>query len=605
VPYIQAGLRHNECCVWICSEPLSVAAALESLAQSIGRLDAFLETGQLTLLPCERWYLEDGRMDAGAVCQLWMERLRKARSMGFEGLRVTGNTSWSLDEYFDALLQYEEKLRCFIGHDRIIALCSYPFRSGARLDPGRIIDVLNEHEYALVKRGGKWEAFRCPNRRRDELETLFDSISESILILGADGQILAANKVCLRKFGVESVLDLGRDLADFMEAFQFQSTMGLDQDDGAEYLSVPSAWARRVLRLDHDDESVELERHLWQATSRSGELRYFLIRVGPVRCKGDTWEEADTEGLCSAQGTHRGLAWDLGKGVAQGILTNRTQAERSSSGRYMVILQDITRLERAERVKEDFLRMMTHELQNPIQVAKGMLQLMRLKPEAKAPDMARYIQALERQISDLAVMLDNALTATRLGSGPPPIQSEEVDLTDVVWEVLEPYTLGSPHQIIPLFSRERGVPVLTDRSKVRQILSNLLRNASKYTPPGSRIWVDVETDGENCLVRIEDEGIGIPPNELETVFEAFHRASNVRRPQISHSPAEVRKGGAGSAGAGTSSLGAEAFSGIGLGLYISRGLARKLGGDLWAEVRQGGGTIMKLRLPLAHGGSDR
>ena len=98
-----------------------------------------------------------------------------------------------------------------------------------------------------------------------------------------------------------------------------------------------------------------------------------------------------------------------------------------------------------------------------------------------------------------------------------------------------------------------------------------MTNAFSYSPRGTRVWIDVKADGGNAYVRVEDEGIGIPEGELEEVFSGFHRGSNLTRCDP---------------------------VGSGLGLFVSREVARRHGGDLWAERRPGRGTFMVLRLPL-------
>ena len=124
--------------------------------------------------------------------------------------------------------------------------------------------------------------------------------------------------------------------------------------------------------------------------------------------------------------------------------------------------------------------------------------------------------------------------------------------------------------IICLFDDRLSIPVMIDPVRVRQILTNILDNAIKYTPPGKRIWIDFTLSGNCTVVTVEDEGIGIPQGEIDRIFDQFYRASNVH----------------GYTG------------GIGLGLYVSRYLARMHGGDLWVKMRDKGGTIMSLCLPV-------
>jgi signal transduction histidine kinase len=104
-----------------------------------------------------------------------------------------------------------------------------------------------------------------------------------------------------------------------------------------------------------------------------------------------------------------------------------------------------------------------------------------------------------------------------------------------------------------------------------QAITNLLTNAQKYTPTGKAIHVTLSKRNGSALLKVEDEGVGIPPEDLEKVFAGFYRTPDVTKWQ----PGSV-----------------------GLGLFISRGLVRRMGGDLWAENRPAGGTVMCMKMPL-------
>jgi signal transduction histidine kinase len=144
------------------------------------------------------------------------------------------------------------------------------------------------------------------------------------------------------------------------------------------------------------------------------------------------------------------------------------------------------------------------------------------------------------------------------------------DLKQVVASALEP-RLTEPYHRWSFSLPKTPVEVMADPQRLGQAISNLLTNATKYTPAGKTIRVRLAKPNGAVVLKVEDEGVGIPPEDLERIFDGFYRTPDVTKWQ----PGSV-----------------------GLGLYISRGLVRRMGGDLWAENRPGGGTVMCLKMPL-------
>jgi len=251
-----------------------------------------------------------------------------------------------------------------------------------------------------------------------------------------------------------------------------------------------------------------------------------------------------------------------------------THGEVSTQGglRYFFIAKEATEVRRSEELRQEFMRMVGHELRNPVQVTKSISQVMRLRLNSnQTEDASKLLDLLDFQLNRIAKLLEDILLAYRTGSGRLTLQLAPVDLGEVVRDSVAPYVLAETHDIEVEEGEGRGLAVLCDRERLVQILANLLDNAVKYTPRGKKIRVRVGLAAPSqAVVTVEDEGIGIPQDELEKVFSGFYRARNVRG----------------------------YASGLGLGLYISRELARCQGGDVWAENAPAGGTRMYLRLPL-------
>lgn len=255
------------------------------------------------------------------------------------------------------------------------------------------------------------------------------------------------------------------------------------------------------------------------------------------------------------------------------VLVSGDLIETPVGKRAVMLSRDITELRRLERVKEEFLQVVVHELRNPLQVMKGLVQVLSMRLGAEGlQKLGKYITTLMGQVDHLTDIVNELLNAVRTTSSSFVISMSEVDFCEAVVEAVEPYLLNPSGRLIDIRPPERGpIRVKADRTRLKEVVVNLLGNSIKYTPEGKHILVRCFDDGSSAVLILEDEGIGIPKEDLDKVFQGFYRSTN---------------------------LSGWESGGLGLGLYISRGIARKHGGDLWAENRNGGGTVMTLRLPL-------
>ena len=231
--------------------------------------------------------------------------------------------------------------------------------------------------------------------------------------------------------------------------------------------------------------------------------------------------------------------------------------------------------ESANRAKSEFLAVMSHELRTPLNAIGGYVQLLELGvygpvSEEQLDPLAR----IARSQRHLLGLINDVLNLSRIEAGRVDYAIEEVPVAEIAAHVLP---MIEPQLAAKQLRREVRIPVglvaRADREKMQQILLNLLTNAMKFTPPGGEVAVEAgpAADG-TLLVSVRDSGIGIPPEMLERIFEAFVQVD------------------------GTQTRSSE---GTGLGLAISRDLARGMGGDLRAESEVGRGSTFLLSLPRA------
>ncbi len=169
VPYFWAGLDNNEFCMWITSEPLDVDAIIVKMKETAPGFEARLRKGQIEIIRHTDWYLKDGTFDQQRVLDGWVDKLGNALANGYDGLRLTGNTFWLEKETWKAFTEYEEAVDRVIGNYNMLALCTYSLdRCGA----SEVIDVVQNHRFALIKREGVWKLIESSERRRSETAIL-------------------------------------------------------------------------------------------------------------------------------------------------------------------------------------------------------------------------------------------------------------------------------------------------------------------------------------------------------------------------------------------------------------------------------------------------
>jgi PAS domain S-box-containing protein len=234
--------------------------------------------------------------------------------------------------------------------------------------------------------------------------------------------------------------------------------------------------------------------------------------------------------------------------------------------------------ESANRAKDEFLAMLGHELCNPLSPILTALQLMKLRG-SDASERERTV--IERQVTHLTRLVDDLLDVSRIARGKVELKEEIVEIAEIVAKAIE---IASPlleqrTHTLDVHVQRKGLTVKGDSTRLSQVVSNLLTNAAKYTPPGGHITIRTEGDDSEVVVRVRDTGMGIAPEVLPRVFDLFVQ----ERQAIDRSQ-----------------------GGLGLGLTIVRNLVERHGGTVSANSDgTGKGSEFVVRLPRASIGSVR
>jgi two-component system phosphate regulon sensor histidine kinase PhoR len=239
------------------------------------------------------------------------------------------------------------------------------------------------------------------------------------------------------------------------------------------------------------------------------------------------------------------------------------------------VLHDITRQKRLEGVRKDFVANVSHELRTPLSVIKGYVEtLVDGHDSMPLADRDRFLKTIQRHTERLNSLLEDLLALSRLESAQPGLARERVDLGQLFAVALEDFRsrpAAEGHRF-SLAIDPNTPPVLVDPLKLGQVLDNLVSNALKYTPRGSRIDLSARMASTDTVeLAVGDNGPGIPPEDLPHIFERFYRVDKGRSRE---------KGG------------------TGLGLSIVKHIVQLHGGKVWAESRLGAGTTFFIVLPL-------
>lgn len=224
-------------------------------------------------------------------------------------------------------------------------------------------------------------------------------------------------------------------------------------------------------------------------------------------------------------------------------------------------------------LKNRFISMMSHELRTPlgaIQLANSMLR--NYSERMTDQEKRESYDTIDTQVERLAEMINDVTTISKTDFTGAEFTPEIIDVETYLRDIIEEIQLAYRMQCcIEFHGMNRRIEAPVDRKLLRRAITNLLTNAIKYSPEGAPIDIDLACDGEEAVIRVRDEGIGIPEEDVKRLFEPFHRASNVG-----------------------------SIQGTGLGLAITRQAVELHGGTISVDSQVGKGTTFTVRLPLAH-----
>jgi PAS domain S-box-containing protein len=245
----------------------------------------------------------------------------------------------------------------------------------------------------------------------------------------------------------------------------------------------------------------------------------------------------------------------------------------------VVNVHDITRFREEEEMKSTFTSIISHELKTPVALIKGYAQTL-ARPDAQwdAETARQSLQIIEEEADRLEALINNLLDVSRIQAGGLRLDFDDVDLQTLAGKVANVYRTQTLNHQLELDFPKPLPPVRGDEERLRQVLTNLIGNAIKYSPNGGVIriggWSEQYADapgGQRVVLFVADQGIGIPPHELEKIFDRFYRVDSTLR---------------------------RSTAGTGLGLYLAKAIVEAHAGQIWARSEPGKGTTFFVALPV-------
>jgi K+-sensing histidine kinase KdpD len=256
-----------------------------------------------------------------------------------------------------------------------------------------------------------------------------------------------------------------------------------------------------------------------------------------------------------------------------GALANQAALAIDKASLYALERKTTDSLRELERARADFVAVVTHDLRTPLSVIRGHLEMLAERNGTKTTKVP--ISEATSQVRRLDELVDRILAGVRTDRPELSLRRTRFDLRATVTAALK--------EVAPMARRHKlsgpraGQPVFVrgDRRRTAEVVAGLVHNATKYAPQGTRIAVRIERGDDRAIVRVQDQGRGVPPNERSKIFEPYAR------------------------GAGNDEV-----PGSGIGLFASRRVVEGQGGDIWVEDAPKGGAVFAFTLPLARATAD-
>lgn len=361
---------------------------------------------------------------------------------------------------------------------------------------------------------------------------LIEGAPDAILEVNRDGRILLVNDEAERLFHCRREDLIGKLVEDFVPR-RFRATHTLHRD---HYHDRPT---RRPMGSSLD---------LWAQRPDGSEFPVD-IKLSPLQT------EMEIRVMCVVRD-----------------ITERRRVEEQIQLLNKDLEQQNREVERANRLKGEFLASVSHELRTPLNAIVGFSHLLGEQREGLNEEQKRFVGYISQGARHLLTLINDILDLSKIEAGRLELRAERVAIASVLEEVLVAVRPSAELKQLHLDSQvPSNLEIVADRTRFKQILFNLLSNAVKFTPIDGAVTIEAHVGDDGFQLRVSDTGIGIAPEEIDAIFEKFHQASATTK--------GIREG-------------------TGLGLAITKSLVELHGGRIWAESKVGSGSKFFVDLPV-------
>ncbi|WP_416143605.1 ATP-binding protein [Planococcus koreensis] len=231
--------------------------------------------------------------------------------------------------------------------------------------------------------------------------------------------------------------------------------------------------------------------------------------------------------------------------------------------------RDVTREHEVDKMKSELVSTVSHELRTPLSSVLGFTELL-LNKQLKPEKQERYLKTIYKEAKRLTNLINDFLDLQRMESGNQVYRMGKLSMSEMIIETAEKFRTQNLHPIV-FIDDASDVMIEGDRERLAQVLMNLIGNAIKFSPQGGNVTISLKNDFKNLHVTIQDQGIGIPAEDIPKLFSKFQRIDNSSRRKI---------------------------GGTGLGLAICQEIILKHDGHIWIDSQEGLGTAIHFELPL-------
>ena len=421
----------------------------------------------------------------------------------------------------------------FLGNKAIGALiATSPDLDAFRLEDLNLLNAFADQVAVAVKNARLYEQLAQEQRqttqlyahvqeRRNELEAILRGIGDGVIVTDPDLNLLLMNPVAARIFRVKSALPRS----------------GREPDGAGRPSSVPL-----VQVIPH----AELNALFQDALQGQDKAVVREVTLSSSADKGATIYQALTSPVLSADGHARGV---------------------------VTVLRDVTSQKELERMKSNFLSVVSHELKTPLHSIKGFVDIILMGKTGPINEtQTDFLKTVRDQTAHLQNLISDLLEFSRLESGQVKLRLTEVSLAEVATAVVDKLKLVADQGQVQLVSRIPAdiASIEADRMRIEQVLTNLVDNAIKFTPAAGSVSIQAADLGAEVEVSVSDTGIGIPSGELERVFDRFYQVDS----------GSTRH-----------------YRGTGLGLTICKHIVEYHHGRIWVESQEGKGSTFFFVLP--------